>query len=108
VWNGRARNIGVVVLGDRGFAAVRALGRGELMRRLSDVPREEIERLEETLRGLDPRLAGGAALVRLEGVARGHGTLRVGKEHASTTQRLSWAVRERFEECAHPDIGALG
>lgn len=58
---GQERNIGAVVHSvERGFFHIRALRHGDLVRRLRDVPREEIERVEAELSAL--KTAGRAAV----------------------------------------------
>lgn len=110
-WNGSERYVGVAVHApEMGFFEIALLGRGDLVRRLQDVPRAEIERLT----GLVDRLEDmGRAHVRdvawLERVGtRDAGHLRLGTVHDGTAPSLPWAVECHFEEYAHPEIAEIG
>lgn len=106
-WGGRQRNIGAVVhSAERRFFHIRALRHGDLVRRLRDVPAEEIERVERELWALNA--AGRAALAEpglLDQLARAPaGRLAVGTTHRSSAQRLRWALDRHFRDYAHPEI----
>lgn len=110
-WNGSERYVGVAVHApETGFFRVALLGRGDLVRRLWDVPRAEIERLS----GLVDRLeetgqAHAGEVAWLERISsRGAGMVRVGTVHDGTAPSLPWAVACHFEEYAHPQIADIG
>jgi hypothetical protein len=110
VWRGVERNIGVVVHDPKsGFFRLSVMGRGDLVRRLPDVPREDIERLEA-------QLAQWAAIGRegaerpglLERLASEAGIVRLGAIHEGTTADLNWAVFHHYSDFAHPEIAEIG
>lgn len=109
VWHGVERNIGVVVHDpDCGFFRLATMGHGDLLRRLSDVPREDIERLEGQLALIAAAGREGAErpelLDRLVGEA---GTVRLGAAHEASTTDLNWAVFHHYSDFAHPEIADI-
>lgn len=107
VWDGRMCNIGAVVhSAERHFFHLRSLRHGDLVRRLRDVPREEIERVERELWAL--KAAGRAGRQEpglLERLARqGTGRVALGTAHRGSAQRLRWALDQHFRDYAHPEI----
>ena len=93
-WAGRERNIGAVVHGvERGFFHVRALRHGDLVRRLRDVPREEIERLEIELRAL--KAWGRAARARIRAFCSGSATKAGGSASARSIRAAPSACAGR-------------
>lgn len=109
VWRGAERNIGVVVHDpDCGFFRLAVMGRGDLVRRLPDVPREDIERLEAQVAQMTA--AGRDAADRpglLERLAADVGTVRLGMVHEATTTDLNWAVFHHYSDFAHPEIADI-
>lgn len=108
-WKGQWRNIGVVVHSpDLGFFQVMALGRGDLVKRLWDVPREEIDRIE---RGIRRMREFGAERAALHGLLSEWSAmddhLRLGVVHTGTSQHLRWAVETHFLDYAHPEIQSI-
>lgn len=110
VWQGTERNIGVVVHApDSGFFRLSVMGHGDLLRRLHDVPREDVERLEA-------EIAHWTALGRegvdrpglLETLAAEAGSVRLGAIHEATATDLNWAVFHHFSDFAHPEIADIG
>jgi hypothetical protein len=107
LWDGQERNIGAVVHSvERGFFHLRALQHGDLVRRLRDVPREEIERVEGELQALkDTGRAERGEPTLLQRLGGGQsGRLRLGPVHTGSAERLRWAVRHHFLDYAHPEI----
>lgn len=110
LWRGQWRNIGVVVhSAESGFFQVRALDRGRLMKRLWDVPGEEIERVEATLARMGE---AGARQARRGGLLTAWAARRervdLGPLHVATAQHLPWAVERHFLDYAHPQIQNIG
>ncbi len=110
VWRGAERNIGVVVHDpESGFFRLAVMGHGDLLRRLVDVPPEDVARVEAqvaqwTAAGRDA--ADRAAL--LERLANDAGPLRLGAVHEASAADLNWAVFHHFADFAHPEIAEIG
>lgn len=110
-WNGSERYVGVLVHApETGFFEVALLDRGDLMRRLWDVPRKEIDRLCEVTQQLEQLGRGQSGepglLERLNG--RSREAVVVGAVHDGATHSLPRAVEQHFNEYAHPEIAEIG
>jgi hypothetical protein len=104
------RNIGVVVHDPgSGFFRLAVMGRGDLLRRLADVPPEDVARIEAAVAqwtALGREGADRPAL--LERLGSEDGTLRLGAIHEATVADLNWAVFHHFSDFAHPEIAEIG
>lgn len=110
VWHGAERNIGVVVhAAESGFFRLAVMGHGDLLRRLPDVPPDDIARVEAQVAQWTANGREGvdrpALLERLTGDG---GTLRLGAIHEGSAADLSGAVFQHFADFAHPEIAEIG
>jgi hypothetical protein len=110
VWRGAERNIGVVVHDPAcGFFRLAVMGRGDLLRRLTDVPPEDVARLEaQVAKWATAGREGVDRPALLERLTSDGGPLRLGTIHDATTADLNWAVFHHFADFAHPEIAEIG
>ena len=110
VWRGTERNIGVVVHDpESGFFRLAVMGHGDLLRRLPDVPQDDVARLEALVAQWQAAGREGAdRTALLERLSNDSGTLRLGNIHEAVASDLNWAVFHHFADFAHPEIAEIG
>ncbi len=110
VWRGAERNIGVIVHDpDSGFFRLMVMGHGDLLRRLADVPPEDIARLEaQVAQWTAAGREGADRPALLERLGAEGGILRLGTVHDGSAADLGWAVFHHFSDFAHPEIAEIG